>query len=538
MFKTLNWQNDPMLIDPIPTSKNQWLTANKLIERQVQDTIFLQPNILNLFAIMLRKIDFQSGERLLQSFPYVTLSDSLANKMRKATLLLAERCHYYFQKTAIDYSIKKWQTKLINYLDNQKRLPFPLFRLSDQWQDFLIQEFAPFQSARGEHFHLPTRLTNDLAYFLGVVIGDGHLNFHNIELVDFSKEHMLMLQAIAKKLFGIEGTISGEKKTWLLHLNNKWLVRLTNFLTDQPITGKKYPALREPLIFQSDDSLRWQFWSGVLDADGSYKRSVSFSTSSKFFALEFIHVLTDFGISQAFSERQTDFGVGFTVYIKAKSKAILSRLLLPRHPIKKREFETYLSLQRYNLTSSSTDHQYIDYKHGAILTFNGTQYFDFSQLPSLHVIKCAKFLQSARKLWSLTQKEMADFLGISKGLLASYEYRDSLPLSLLENLLPKLPAAPNHLMVFLDTNNLMYFRSRRSHARLSLQPSNKLLSLIKNLSQRNRYLLIHSSRDEASNIPDTLCEYFDVKTSNINQIHNTVLQLYLKTFFQTKSDED
>ncbi|GAI77380.1 unnamed protein product, partial [marine sediment metagenome] len=77
-----------------------------------------------------------------------------------------------------------------------------------------------------------------------------------------------------------------------------------------------------------------------------------------------------------------------------------------------------------------------------------------------------------------------------------------------------------------------------SHARLSLQPSNKLLSLIKNLSQRNRYLLIHSSRDEDSNIPDTLCEYFDVKTSNINQIHNTVLQLYLKTYFQTKSDED
>ncbi|MCE7746506.1 MAG: hypothetical protein GPJ52_15365 [Candidatus Heimdallarchaeota archaeon] len=109
MPKFLNWQTDPILIDHTPTSKNQWLTANKLIDKQAQHTIFLQPNILNLFSIMLRKIDFQSGKRLLQSFPYVTLPDSLSNKLRKATLKLAERCHYYFQKTAIDNSIKKWQ---------------------------------------------------------------------------------------------------------------------------------------------------------------------------------------------------------------------------------------------------------------------------------------------------------------------------------------------------------------------------------------------------------------------------------------------
>jgi len=49
---------------------------------------------------MLRKIDFQSGKRLLQSFPYVTLPDSLTNKLRKATLKLAERCHLLYHEIA------------------------------------------------------------------------------------------------------------------------------------------------------------------------------------------------------------------------------------------------------------------------------------------------------------------------------------------------------------------------------------------------------------------------------------------------------
>lgn len=101
------WQSDPFLIDPLSTTESQWLTANKLIEQQTQSKIFLRGNVLNLYSIMVRKADFQSGERLLQRFPYISLLDSLANKLRKSTLLLAERCHYYFQKTAIDYSIKK-----------------------------------------------------------------------------------------------------------------------------------------------------------------------------------------------------------------------------------------------------------------------------------------------------------------------------------------------------------------------------------------------------------------------------------------------
>ncbi|MHA1126324.1 MAG: hypothetical protein ACTSO7_12335 [Candidatus Heimdallarchaeota archaeon] len=73
MSDFLTWRTDPYLLDDKPIVKNEWLTANKLIERKVVSRIFLQTEILNLYSIMVRKIDFQSGERLLQRLPYVTL---------------------------------------------------------------------------------------------------------------------------------------------------------------------------------------------------------------------------------------------------------------------------------------------------------------------------------------------------------------------------------------------------------------------------------------------------------------------------------
>ena len=535
MSDFLTWRTDPYLLDDKPIVENEWLTANKLIEKQTSSRIFLQPEILNLYSIMVRKIDFQSGNRLLQRLPYVTLSQMISNQIRKRSLLLAERCHHYFRETKIDYSIKKWQQKIIDYTENQLRLPFPLFRLSDCWEEFITQEYVPFQSARGEHFQMPTRSSGDLAYFLGVVIGDGHLNYHNIELVDFSQKHMLVLQALTKGLFGIDSSISGEKKIWLLHLNNKWIVRLTNFLTDQPITGKKYLALREPLIFISDEKFRWEFWSGVLDADGSYKQRVNLCSSSEFFIKEFTKLLNVYNVKYTTRVIKTKFGTSYAVNIKASSKNILSNLLSPRHPIKQKDFQHYLLKKKYHLVNKPIKYQIVGYNPETILTLNGETFFNFKFLPTLNVIDCSKYLKTTRKVLSWTLQDLANYLKIPKGHLASYEYRNSLPLPLLSKLLPKLPNSPTQLMLFLAKNNLDMFRSRKTIARLDLQPNEKLKNLVRNLSIRRRYLLIKQLADKKKMISKTLSDYFSIETTS-NILQNSVLYQYITTFFQVKKE--
>ncbi len=531
----LHWSKDPLLIDSNPTKENDWLTANKLIEQHKQSKIFLKPNILNLYTIMVRKHDFLAGKRQLQRLPYISLPSNLALNLRKQSLKVAERCHYYFQDTAIDYSIKKWQQKIIDYTENQQRLPFPLFRLCDFWQDFLSQDHVPFQSARGEQFRMPTKLIDDLAYFLGIVIGDGHLNYHNIELVDFSQEHILMLQALATSLFSLEGSITGEKNVWLLHLNNKWLVRLVNFLTDQPITGKKYHALREPLIFVSDEKLRWEFWSGVLDADGSYKNNVNFCSSSKFFVKEFVKVLTNYNIKYSTRTINTEFGTSYSLDIKATSKDLLSKFLHPRHPLKRKEYHRYLSKKRLHLIEDPNKYRIDNINLETIITLNGESYFNFALIPNLNVNNCTEFMRTVRKIWSWTQQELADFLTIPKGHLAAYERRNSFPLPLLVKLLPKLLNTSEQLMQFLVENKLEYFRSRKAMARLDLQPNEKLLNLVKNLAIRRRYLLIKQPAEKKTDLHKTLSDYFGVKVTN-NQLQNSVLYQYITTFFRIKKE--
>ncbi len=485
---------------------------------------------------MVRKHDFLSGERFLQRLPYVSLPPDLALNLRKQSLLLAERCHYYFQDTAIAYSIRKWQQKIINYTENQHRLPLPLFRLTDNWQEFFIQEFVPFQSARGEHFHLPTRLSKDLAYFLGTVIGDGHLNYHNIVLVDFSDKQMEYLQSLSLKLFGIKGPVTGENKIWLLHLNNKWLVRLANFLTDQPIEGKKYHALREPLIFVPDEGFRWSFWSGVLDADGSYKSQINLCSSSKKFIEAFGTVLDSYNVSYIIRELVSDFGIGYSLNIRAKHKQYLAQFIQPRHPIKQKDFSNYLNRQsNKNLDIPPFKQLFIrDFIPKAFVIINGTTFFNFELLPELQVTNCANHLREVRKINDWTQQDLANFLEIQKGRLAAYEYTGNLPIAYLVKLLPIIPKSTPHLMLFLKRNKHNYFRSRKTIAKLDLEPTTALLSLMKSLVFCKDYITIKNKSPIITELKDT----FEIEIVKKNLIKNSVLHRFIKTFFLLSTERE
>lgn len=307
-------------------------------------------------------------------------------------------------------------------------------------QEILTQAYVPFQSARGETFHLPTTLSKDLAYFLGIVIGDGHLNYHNVVLVDFSEKQMEYLQSLSQKLFGIKGPVTGEKKIWLLHLNNKWLVRFVNFLQDQPIGGKKYHALREPLIFAQDEILRWEFWSGLLDADGSYSNGISFSSASRQFVQAFGKVLDQYKIKYSIYHQKSIYGESYILQIMAKSKDVIGKYLQPRHRIKRDSYIQYLKMKKTRYPTSQTfERLYIkDINPQTLVTINEISYFNFELLPKFQVTNCAKYLRDVRKTNRWTQQYLANFLEITKGRLASYEYRGNLPIMYLAKLQPLL----------------------------------------------------------------------------------------------------
>ena len=141
MFDFLNWRTDPMLVDPEPLAQNTWLTANDLLESNRRDSFIDSTGQLLLYPIMIRKSDFITGERILQSFPYILLDQEWIAKIRKQSLALAEKTHNYFMNSNYNQSIRDWQKMIINYLETQQRLPFPLFRLFPFAMIFILNMF-------------------------------------------------------------------------------------------------------------------------------------------------------------------------------------------------------------------------------------------------------------------------------------------------------------------------------------------------------------------------------------------------------------
>ena len=540
----LNWNTDPLLVDSSANSSIHWETANSLL-RKGKDNIIFQDEFpkLAIYSIIIRKNDFISSERLLQTFPYIVLTPHWNTRIRKKSLKVAERCYNYFKNSSLEKSIRSWQKVIISYCEKQQRIPLPIFRLSDNWKEFFINSSkVAFQSARGEKFHLPTKLSLDLSYLLGVIIGDGHLNYHNVVLVDFSKKHIGFLQKLAMKLFGIEGLISGENNRWLLHYNNKWVVRLANFITDQPIEGKKYDSLQEPLLFQMNDLLRRHFWSGVLDADGSYKKQISLSSKSKLFVQSFGEFLSDHHINFKIRKLQNPSYEGYTLTTDVKAKRILGQLLLPRHIEKLPDFENYIRSKIYQSRKIRNDEisllmkekqnlRFKSFNEKNIINEKSQQFFDFSKLHGIAVQQCQELIKDLRTHLSWTQKKLAEYLSIPVKVLTSYENKTDLSIQLVEKLLHLFPQEqPKTLMLFLEANNLNYFRSRKTIAKLDLQPTEELLSIVNNLELRRNYLLIKYEGNNKEVFQKKLANHFVIRKPTSYKLSNSVILHFAQTF--------
>ncbi|MBA7702159.1 hypothetical protein ES703_110916 [subsurface metagenome] len=87
-------------------------------------------------------------------------------------------------------------------------------------------------------------------------------------------------------------------------------------------------------------------------------------------------------------------------------------------------------------------------------------------------------------------------------------------------------------MMFLNQNNLTCLRSRKTVARLPIQPSDELLKLLQQLELRRGYLFINPKNKQKENASSKLAEYFRVTQPIGYKLSNSVIYLFVKTFCQ------
>ena len=79
---------------------------------------------------------------------------------------------------------------------------------------------------------------------------------------------------------------------WNAELRSSSAVRLFNFLTSQTIQGAKYDSLQEPMLLKRlGEPYRSLYWRGAMDADGSFKGGISFTSASRTYVQDFQNYL-------------------------------------------------------------------------------------------------------------------------------------------------------------------------------------------------------------------------------------------------------
>lgn len=539
MQKFLHWRTDPLLIDPEPMVQNKWLTANDLIESGQREKIFTSTGQFQLYSIMVRKTDFISRERLLQSFPYIVLDEERMVEIRKKTLFLAEKAHNYFQETPVDYNIRSWQKRLIKYLEEQKRLPFPLFRLYPDWlKIFHNKQFLSFQSARGENFQLPLFLTEDLAYLSGVVMGDGHLANYFINIIDSSKEHIENLSKLLINNFNSKTEFfkQSNANAWNVNLLGKWIVRFFNFFSSQPINQRKYPFLRESLIFQGNGIFRRAFWRGLMDADGSYKSTILFGSASKRLIIDFESFLLQNGINFRNYKQEVFGGITYSISILGKSRKDFTELIGTVHPQKSEEITELLS-RRVNRFSQRPHTLFKQGTwEGRVKSFREDKllsgFFDFSRINNFCVINMGDLLLEMRG--KQTQEVFTEKLPINQGMLSQYERNEiAIPITILSLIFTQ---ANYSIEEFYRQNPRLSIRVRKSKCTLDTQPNKFLLMFLRGIQIKDSgyFLFIGTESKSLGEYKEEFCSYFSIRIPEKRLFRNAVLYSFIKKFFSLK----
>jgi len=515
MLEPINWKTDPLLLDPEPTPMNEWFTANKILSSDSNNADSIIDNktlTLNLYPILIRKIDFvlqNKNDRVLTRFPYRVLTKDEIKFIQSNVLTIAHIVRDYFYPIIND-KISIWRKRIEKYLE-RGAIPFPLLRCAWEAKDFPKKQTneLKLESAKGKTYSLPCIITKKLAYLCGVVNGDGHLHHHWLRVIDETKEHIELISHLYNELFSDSGKIFQTGNAWNAELRSSSAVRLINFLTSQTIKGAKYATLKEPLIFKKiGEPYRRLYWRGAMDADGSYKQHISFSSASEKYANDFSNYLDSLDIKSKIG-KVGNYAHNLTI-------PALYRLNFIKHigvdnPKKKADMIQLLKMIRFQFKGLKKEN-----------LLDGIL-FDLTKINSLNIIGLGDYLINLRGTKSLERRSKE--LGISVRLYSEYESEER---AISIKTLQKINGFSNRdvLELFLNKNNLTYQISTSKPIRLPVKVTSDIIELMNVLEPKKNYVKILINNDQVKSKTE---QYFGIKTDN-HRINSRLAVNFISTF--------
>ncbi len=185
-------------------------------------------------------------------------------------------------------------------------------------------ELPPLQRA-GKAIRIPSRMSAELAEFLGLFVAEGYVREKGTVVFTNSDETLLArFQILALGLFGVAGTVERQAtKTPNVLLHSRLLVDLL----DQLGTGRTSGEKRIPTTVQtSTNPVLAAFLRGYYVGDGGFSgREVEFCTHSRRLQTDLVYALSRFGIVSTLGQRWIDGEQYFRLWVRGVNN--LTRLV-------------------------------------------------------------------------------------------------------------------------------------------------------------------------------------------------------------------
>jgi V/A-type H+-transporting ATPase subunit A len=169
---------------------------------------------------------------------------------------------------------------------------------------------------RGNLLKVPTRMSPELAEFLGHFVAEGYVRGDRTVVYTNSEEELLgRFRQLAKELFGIDGRVERQPtKTPNVLLHSISLVRLLDALgTGRSSKEKRLPAT---VLRSSDESLGAFLRAYYLGDGGLSGGEIEFCTASARLQTELVYALSRFGIVSSMAQRWVDGTPYYRVFVR------------------------------------------------------------------------------------------------------------------------------------------------------------------------------------------------------------------------------
>lgn len=176
----------------------------------------------------------------------------------------------------------------------------------------------------------PRYLTEELAEFLGYVIGDGHITPKTVEISNADEELIQRVTTLSQKLFSLTPCITRDKRSSAKRIlfSSRTLAELFHVIFNIPYGRKgRELSLSDTLFFASNDVIK-SFLRAYVDCDGSVTknyRNIAISSESKNFVNQINILLRRFGIFSTISKKRVKGIFYWKLCIEARYAELFSK---------------------------------------------------------------------------------------------------------------------------------------------------------------------------------------------------------------------